>query len=285
MWMALGALLGCMSWREAQVMEADPLERTYGLELQARFETWGEDGLRVEVSPVEVALGGWVRLSPVGGFSDSSLATVLVFEDVRVVSGAGAGLPHGLTGRAARLRTFRTGEILAVEELIHLSGPGRGLDALDVLLPLLSPKPPVLEPGEVVTTATSYPVRFDRERGVRQELAWEWTAEAGRASEARSFRHEGQLRGEGRDGEVQVAVAGRSSGALQLDAARHVVAHALEADRTVALRGPGGALIQRQVITASITLESITEPSPPRSPLYLDRAAFRTALHQGLSSL
>lgn len=244
MWLALTA---CAPRQPQGIRASDVETLTYELSLQASFVTRGEDGLEVSLPDQALSLVGHAQLTPAALYRDGSLGTVLTLQGLHDPE---TGAAHGLSGRAVALRTFESGEVLEVSGLDHLAGPGRHGDALDVLIPLLSPRLPLDVDGGPVKLVTSYPVRIDATRGHKVEVAAAWSAAAGRGAKTRHY--EGQLRCQGQEQALALSCAGAVTGDTEQDREGRLAAHALHWTRTLVLQGPGGTLVQEQVFDAAI---------------------------------
>ena len=248
LWFALQA---CAPLQIQGGLPLETKERIYDLRLRGNFSTRGEDGLQVTVPDQQLVLRGRVVLADATLYRDGSVGTVVLLEEL---TDEGTGLVHGLSGRAMELRHFPSGEVLEVHGLDHLAGPGRNGDALDILIPLFSPKIPQVSPGKEERTLSRYPVRLDEDRGHQVEVVANWVSEGSRKrSLATDLRYEGQLRCSGTDRELQVSCAGGVAGEIRRDRWGGILVHDLNWTRTVVLQGPGGTLVQEQVLEAQAT--------------------------------
>jgi hypothetical protein len=256
----LSLLLGLQACAPLERRAAGGLEspeRHYDVSLQAAFSTRGEDGPEIALAPQRLSLRGHVVMIDATTYPDGSVGTIVLFEDFVDLE---TQMAHGLSGRALEIRNFEDGEVLEIHGLSHLSGTGRHGDSLDILIALLSPKAPGLQPLKTVGTTTSYPIKIGDGRGHKLEVVALWSAGNGGPFRAPELSYQGQLRCSGRDGALGLACAGAVQGTISLDPDGELLKHTMEWTRTVVLKGPGGALIQEQEFQASAVRIQVGEP-------------------------
>ena len=240
----------------------------YGVTLTADFSFSGEGlpSVLAEVAPWQERWELIVGTQPGRRYRDDSVGEVLVFERAAVGDGpAGAVAPHPLEGHAVTLRRFPSGEILAVEDAAHVVGGDRQLEVLDLLLPTLSPKVPVLRRGETVTWNTRWPLDLGPYGKLTGMLRLTWTLDSltrvdGEPAWALSYSGEWQTRvrtGAGdRRSWTHIDHMGTASGSLllsRLDAS--VLRHDFDWRREIALPPPAEdapAPVQRQRFVGSV---------------------------------
>ncbi len=240
----------------------------YSVSMTADFSFSGE-GLPPALAATEPWQERWallVRSQPGRRYRDDSVGEVLVFEQAEVgLEPSGALAPHALEGHAVTLRRFPSGEILAVEDAAHVVGGDRQLEVLDLLLPTLSPKVPVLRRGETVTWNTRWPLDLGPFGKLTGMLRLSWTLDSltkvdGEPAWALSYTGEWQTRvrtGAGdRRSWTHTDNMGTASGALilsRLDAS--VLRHDFDWQRDIALPAPGDeapATVQRQRFVGAV---------------------------------
>jgi hypothetical protein len=213
----------------------------YAFQLDARFSTQAvEDGqpapLLVQAGTGELHLRGELRRTPTRTFRDGSRGWMVRFEDVeQAASLDGPWIEAGLSGRSVELRTFSSGEILAIRDVEHVAGPGRYGDVVDVLFPALSPVVPDLEPGDQAWRRSAWPLVIGSKRAWQNALVATWTHQGREAGQV-LLSYAGGLEGKGQDARVDARLtqSGTASGEMRLRAADlRLLQHELDWTRVV----------------------------------------------------
>lgn len=177
--LALGALACARSAPPTPASVHVPALR-YSVQLDARFDTTatgGGLGPWAEAAPFSERWALELETAPGRRYRDHSVGEVLWIRSATVDAGQGPA-PHPLAGHFVTVRRFASGEILAVEDAEHAVGGDRQLEVLDLLLPALSPKVPVLRKGESVTWNTRWPLQLAGDLRQKGLLRLTWTLEA-----------------------------------------------------------------------------------------------------------
>mgnify|MGYP002631375834 CR=1 FL=1 len=235
----------------------------YAFELHASFSTQAAEAGQplprvVQAGTGELHLRGQLRRAPSRTFRDGSRGWMLRFEGVeQSASAEGPWIEAGISGRSVELRTFESGEILAIEDVEHVAGPGRYGEILDVIFPAVSPVVPALEPGDEAWRRSAWPTVVGSQRAWQNALVATWTHEGKGAGEI-ALSYEGGLEGKGKDGAADASLTqtGEARGSLTLRASDlRLLRHDLDWTRVVDVDyGERVALTQTQVFSGSIEL-------------------------------
>ena len=155
----LFAVLASCSVHRAGEQAVD-VARQYRVTVSAQF-----GAVKTEESVLQPAMETRLALrvtsTPTRRFRDGSLGAQLRVVDAELTVD-GEPVPVELVGRTAELRTFANGEILDIGWIDRLSGPGRHLDAFEVIFPALSPAPPSVKVGVEENRRIIWPFRSGR---------------------------------------------------------------------------------------------------------------------------
>ncbi len=201
----------------------------YGFELSTDIETalFGLDGEPLDQPappPTSLRWEGRLEQSAARRFRDGSQGDRVRFLEV-TLDEAGAGpAPSDLSGLSVELRSFGDREILAIDSLDRIVGPGRQGDLMLGLWPALSPSAPELEPGQRVRHRGNLPFMLDNGMGIPLVLELDWTLEGEEAcGPHRCWRlsFEGPVRGKGLDRSerwhARYRASGSASGAVLME--------------------------------------------------------------------
>ena len=260
--------LGCAGGSPPPSAPIEVPSHRYRVELTADFAFSGE-GVPTALAEAPPWSERWaltVDSRPGRRYRDDSVGEVLVFEQVTVdVDPPGQPEGHPLEGHAVTLRRFPSGEILAVEDAAHSVGGDRQLEVLDLLLPTLSPKVPVLRRGESVTWNTRWPLDLGPYGKLTGMLRLTWTLDDlpridGEPAWALSYSGQWLTRVRTGSGDrrtwTDIDHLGTASGALllsRLDAS--VIRHTFDWQRAIALPGAEGDVpppVQRQRFAGTV---------------------------------
>ena len=191
------------------------------------------------------AVMGWSRT-----FRDGTIGHSVRFEGM--VDDVGAPV---WDQAVIELRTFPSGEIVAIEGLAPWSGTAGHLELADLLWPALSPRVPDAPRGEAVTGTAAWPVLFPAGPGPRLRMEGSWTLRD----------HEvvwgGTLSGES----GRVRLDGRVDGRYTRTDDR-VTAAQVDSARTVTTRWAAGAQ-HVQAVVSSVSVSLLGEvPAAPLAP-------------------
>ncbi len=191
------------------------------------------------------AVLGWSRT-----FRDGTVGHAVRFEGM--VDDAGAPVWNDAV---VELRSFPSGEIVAIEGLAPWTGTAGHLELADLLWPAFSPRVPDAPRGEAVTGTAAWPVLFPTGPGPRLRMEGSWTLRDPEVVWG------GALSGES----ARVRVDGRVDGRYTRTDGR-VTAAQVDSARTVTTQWAAGAQ-QVQAVATSVSLTLLGEvPAPPLAP-------------------
>jgi hypothetical protein len=219
---------------------ADPVEPLrYDFELSTRIETtlFGLDGEALDgphPPPSTMRFEGQLEQSPARRFRDGSQGDRLRFIDVTLAQDGAEASPSDLSGLSVELRSFGDREILEIDNLDYIIGPGRHGDLLLGLWPALSPFVPDLEPGESTRQRSNLPFVLSDGMGMPVALDLDWTlagAEACGADSCWRLVYRGPVQGKGRERNdrwlARFRLSGEAQGSLLVGQQDHGVRHSV----------------------------------------------------------
>ncbi|MFT4979835.1 MAG: hypothetical protein ACI8S6_005747 [Myxococcota bacterium] len=147
-----------------------------------------------------------------------------------------------LAGRSVELRTFPDGELLDVDLIEHVVGPGRLLDVFDVVFPAITPAPPERLSGQ---RAVHWPVRLSRQQQLLSS-AWVSWVMLERDRVTAHVQYDGPWESRGRAGALRMSGEGTVRGDVWLGRRdRRLERHTLSWERTLTVTSEAGVKLDQ----------------------------------------
>ena len=223
-------LNGCAVWQsQGGINSSDQVAEgaTWQVDVVGGFSTEivGRDVATIDT---QVALVGELRESPRSLRADETETWLLEYREFFQGEDRDNLAPSDLTGRAITIRRFPGEQVLEIEGGEHLIGFDVGVeqavdrqrlgDVFDLLLAIVNPAAPALNPEEVRLKMIRWPFSAERGRNLRSYANVTWAHEASEEGLIRMSYH-GDISGQGRDSNwnSNIDVSGEASGEVWLD--------------------------------------------------------------------
>ena len=221
---------GCAALQsQGQINNADqpPSTSTWKVEVEGEFSTEIIGG-DIATTDNHVVLIGELSESPRALNPDETETWLLEYRDFLQGESRESLAPSDLSGRAITLRRFPGEQVLEIDGGEHLIGFNaddvqaierqRLGDVFDLLLAIVNPAAPALNPGEVRLKMIRWPFSAERGRNLRSYANVTWAYEASEEGLIK-MSYQGTISGQGRDSnwDSSIAVSGEASGEVWLD--------------------------------------------------------------------